>query len=107
MSYRVVAALFVTIWLTLLGIEFLEDAGVFEYSRPEMDKFVESALAGLGEAVKISDDHNLDAVPAPATHSVHFYPTGISDLLLGFSRESDRSPKKELRIYKLHLTLLI
>ena len=107
MLCRVIAALFVTIWLTLLGIEFLEDAGVFEYSRPEIDRSVESALAGLGEAVKISDDYNLDAVPPLSTRSVRFYPTGISNLLVAFSRESDRPPRKELRIYKLHLTLLI
>lgn len=107
MFCRVVAASFVVVWLVLLGIEFSEDTGFFEYDDPGMDKSVEGTLTSLGEAIKVSDEaqvtlsHTLLVSPAASNPSV------IDGVLFLFFREETEFIKIDIPIYKLHCTFLI
>lgn len=56
MLRKVIAGLFLALWVVLFAIEFSEDMGFIDYAEPEMDHCVEATLASLGEAIKISDD---------------------------------------------------
>lgn len=107
MFTRVAAALFVAIWLLLLGIEFSEDVGVFDYQDPALDHSMEATLASLGEAIKICDDSN---VAIPSTLSVHAAPVYLS-LLDNFSLRGIQEEKghfrKDFKIHKLHRVFLI
>jgi hypothetical protein len=61
MFAKVIAGSFIAVWLLLLGIEFSQDSGFFDYSDPDMDKSMEGTLASLGESIKASDSSQLTA----------------------------------------------
>lgn len=107
MFKKVVAALFVAIWLLLLGVEFSEDVGLVDYEDPGLDHSMEVTLASLGEAIKISDDSN---IAIPLTLSVQPAAVYLS-LLHGFSlqrvQEEKRRFKEDFKIHKLHRIFLI
>lgn len=107
MFRRVVAASFVVVWLVLLGIEFSEDTGLFEYDDPGMDKSVEGTLASLGEAIKVSDEAQVIPSHTPLVSLIAFYPSVTDGVLFLFFREETKFIKIDIPIYKLHCTFLI
>jgi hypothetical protein len=54
MPRRLIARLFLFVWLTLLGIEFVEQIGWFVFSDQEVDDRVDAAVVSLGWSLKES-----------------------------------------------------
>ncbi|HEY6365528.1 MAG TPA: hypothetical protein VI585_12135 [Candidatus Binatia bacterium] len=54
MPRRLVARLFLFVWLALLGIEFVEQAGWFVFPDQAVDDSVDAAVVTLGIALKES-----------------------------------------------------
>ncbi len=107
MFRKVVAISFVAIWFVLLGIEFSEDTGLFEYDDPGMDKSVEGTLASLGEAIKVSDEVQVTPSHTLFVSSVAFNPSVIDSVLFFFFREETKFVKIHIPIYKLYRTFLV
>jgi len=108
MSQRRIAALFVALWLVLLGIEFTEDMGFIQYNEPETDRSVEAALTSLGEAIKISDDLQLLTSCFAFTSLVACHPS-LSSRRISFQliRERPEFVRADIPIYTLHQIFLI
>lgn len=105
---RHIAALFVALWLVLLGIEFTEDMGLIEYNEPEMDQSVEAALTSLGEAIKISDDLQLATPCFAFAYPVAYFPLlENQEASLQFIGEGTGFVKADIPIYTLHQVFLI
>lgn len=107
MPRRVIASLFVAIWFVLFGIEFLEDAGVFEYSQSDINRSVVSALASLGEAIKTSDDAKMAPPPAFALPADDSLSPIVKDLFFGVLKGEEHAPKKGVNLYQLYCSLLL
>lgn len=108
MFRKLVAGLFLVLWVVLFAIEFSEDMGFIDYDEPEMDQSMEATLAGLGEAIKISDDLKLVAPSTVFGQSAGFYPSinqqEVSRQLIG---EGTEFVKADMPIYTLHQVFLI
>ncbi len=108
MFRKLIAALFVALWFVLLGIEFSEDMGLIEYDEPEMDRCVETTLTSLGEAIKISDDFNLEAPCSVFVNSIAYLPfSADQDVSFQLIREKAAFVKPDIPIYRLHQAFLI
>ncbi len=107
MFRRVGAALFVALWLALLGIEFSEDTGLFEYDDPGMDKSVEGTLASLGEAIQVSGDTQI-TIPHFLPHQPGvIYTSVIRSLAFNWVRKKARFIREDIPIYKFQHVFLI
>jgi hypothetical protein len=56
MPQKLIATLFVSLWLALLGIEAAEQGGLFAFSDQEVDNCVDAAVLGLGIALQLPED---------------------------------------------------
>lgn len=109
MPRRVIAHLFLFVWLALLGIEFVEQTGWFEFSDQAVDDRVDAAVVSLGTALKMS-------APEVATAAPVFSGDVLSVRLIAAMLEygGDFIPSREPRILgpplplcKLHCTFRI
>lgn len=107
MFRKVVAALFVALWLVLLGVEFSEDTGFFEYDDPGMDKSVEGTLASLGEAIKVPDNAQITIPDLLPDQPGIIYTSAIRSLAFHWVRGEARFIREDIPIYKLHRVFLI
>lgn len=109
---KVIAALFVATWLLLLGIEFSQDVGVFDYDDPGLDHSMEATLASLGKAIKMSDDTQTTALHFSASQtdtlqSYLYYVGPIQDIPSPGFRQGKNFLEKDTPIFKLHRVFLI
>lgn len=107
MFRKVVAVLFVALWLVLLGIEFSEDTGFFECSEPDMDRSVETTLASLGEAIKVFDETQIITSRVVFAQPEALYPLDIQGVSFKWIRKETNFTKEDIPIYKLHRIFLI
>lgn len=107
MFRRSIAALFVALWFILLGVEFSEDMGFFQHDEPGVERSEKAALAGLGDAIKVSDDPDATALSAFV-----LAPLPV-DLALPDNVASERIPvekrrfREDFKLHKLHSIFLI
>lgn len=106
MFRKTVAVLFVAVWLLLLGIEFSEDSGLFEYDEADLNEYVETTLSSLGEAIKVSDatewmTSGILAVP----HDSYLSP--IQAVSFHWVRRETGSTGESIPIYQANCTFLI
>ena len=107
MFRKVVAASFVAIWLLLLGIEFSEEIGLFEYSEPEVEKSVEAMLFSLEEAIKVSDVTHVGTLRPLAGQPDILYPSVFQAVLFKRVSKETKFVKEGIPIYKLNRVFLI
>lgn len=107
MFRRVGAALFVALWLALLGIEFSEDTGFIDYDEPGLDQSVEAALASLGEAIKVSGDTQITIPYLLPNQPAIIYTSVIRNLAFNWLRKEARFIREDIPIYKFHRVFLI
>jgi hypothetical protein len=109
MPRRLIARLFLFVWLTLLGIEFVEQIGWFVFPDQAVDDRVDAAVVSLGWSLKQSP-------PQVATTAPVFFSDLLSVRLIAVMLEygGDFVPSLEpamlgppLPICKLHCTFLI
>ena len=107
MPRRLIAHLFLFVWLALLGVEFVEQIGSFVFSDQAVDDRVDAAVLGLGWAMKESP---------PATTSPLFssYVTSVRLIAVMLEYGGDFVSIREpailgppLPICKIHCTFLI
>lgn len=92
----------------LLGVEFSEDMGLFDYDEPETDQLVEAALTSLGEAIKISDDLQLATLCFAFAYPLAYFPLLENrEVSLQFIGERTEFVKANIPIYTLHQVFLI
>jgi len=108
MPRRLVARLFLFVWLVLLGIEFIEQTGWFEFSDQAVDDRVDAAVVTLGIALKMSAP---EVATAPVFSS-YLFPVRLIALMLEYGGDfiTRREPAilgPPLPICKLHCTFLI
>jgi hypothetical protein len=63
MLRRLIARLFLFVWLALLGVEFAEQIGWFEFSSQAVDDGVDAAVESLGITLKMSAPEVATAAP--------------------------------------------
>src|SRR5262245_63787627 len=63
MPRRLIARLFLFVWLTLLGVEFAEQVGWFVFPDQTVDDSVDAAVVSLGVALKTSAPEVARAAP--------------------------------------------
>lgn len=107
MPRKVVAASFVAVWLALFAIEFSEDTGFFEYSAPDMDKFVEGTLADMGEAIKVSDQTQLAATTLLSIQPAAPCPSVVRSFSFAEVREEAEFSKRALSLHKIQRVFLL
>jgi hypothetical protein len=109
MPRRLIARLFLFVWLALFGIEFAEQVGWFEFSNQAVDDGVDAAVESLGITLKMS-------APEVATAAPVLFVDVPSVRLIAVMLETggDFVPSHEpaihgppLPICKLHCTFLI
>jgi hypothetical protein len=109
MPRRLIARLFLFVWLTLLGIEFAEQVGWFVFPDQAVDDQVDVAVVSVGWALKESPPE--DATAAPVLSS---YVPSVPPIAVMLEYGGDFAPRHEpailgppLPICKLHCTFLI
>jgi len=107
MFRKTVAVLFVAVWLLLLGIEFSEDSGLFEYDEADMNRSVETTLSSLGEAIKVSDatEWSTSRILTAPFDGVHQLP--IQVVSFDWVRRETRSIEESIPIYQANCNFLI
>jgi hypothetical protein len=109
MPRRLIAHLFLFVWLTLLGVEFVEQIGWFVFPDQAVDDRVDAAVVSLGWSLK-------ESPPQVATATPVFFSDLLSVRLIGLMLEYGsafvRSPEPAIlgpppSICKLHCTFLI
>jgi hypothetical protein len=109
MPRRLIAPLFLFVWLALLGIEFVEQIGWFVFPDQAVDDRVDAAVVSLGWSLKQSP-------PQVATETPVFFSDVLSVRLIAVMLESggDFVPSPEpailgppLSLCKLQCTFLI
>jgi hypothetical protein len=109
MPRRLIAQLFLFVWLTLLGIEFVEQIGWFVFSDQAVDDRVDAAVVSLGWSLK-------ESPPQVATAAPVFFGGVLSGGLIAVmlanggdfvSRPEPAILGPPLPICKLHCTFLI
>jgi hypothetical protein len=68
MPRRLIARLFLCVWLTLLGIEFAEQVGWFVFSDQAVDDRVDVAVVSVGWALKESPPEGATAAPVLSSY---------------------------------------
>ena len=63
MPHRLIARVFLSVWLTLLGVEFVEQVGWFVFTDQAVDDRVDRAVFSLGVALKMSAPEVATAAP--------------------------------------------
>ena len=108
MPRRLIAHLFLFVWLALLGIEFVEQTGSFVFSDQAVDDRVDAAVLSLGWALKESAD---EVATAQVFSS---YVPSVPPIAVMLEYGGDFAPRHEpailgppLPICKLHCTFLI
>ena len=108
MPRKVIAGLFLALWVVLFAIEFSEDMGFIDYDEPEMDHCVETTLASLGEAIKISDDLRVAPSCFVLANSVPYFAfLGSQEVSFRYIGKRAEFFKAEIPIYSLHQVFLI
>ena len=109
MPRRLIARLFLFVWLALLGIEFVEQTGWFVFPDQAMDDSVDAAVESLGLALKMSAPEVATAAPV---FSIDVPSVRLIAMMLEYG--GDFVPSREpvilgppLPICKLHCTFLI
>ena len=109
MPRRLIAHLFLFVWLALLGIEFVEQPGWFVFSDQAVDDRVDAAVLSLGWALKESPPEAATAAPVFSS-----YVPLVPLIAAVFEHGGDFVPSREaailgppLSICKLHCTFLI
>jgi hypothetical protein len=109
MPRRLIAHLFLFVWLGLFGIEFAEQVGWFVFPDQAVDDSVDAAVVSLGVALKTSAP---EVAPAAPVFSIDLSSVRLIAVMLEYGRDlvSSRDPAilgPPLPIRKLHCTLLI
>jgi hypothetical protein len=109
MPRRLIARLFLFVWLALLGIEFVEQTGSFVFSDQAVDDRVDAAVLSLGVALKMSAPEVATAAPVFSSYVSSVRPIAV---VLEYGGEfvpsrRARTPGPPLPICKLHCTFLI
>ena len=109
MPRRLIARLFLFVWLALLGIEFVEQTGSFVFSDQAVDDRVDAAVLSLGLALKMSAPEVATAAPVFSSYVSSVRPIAVvleygGEFVL--SREA-ATLGPPLPICKLHCTFLI
>ena len=109
MPRRLIAHLFLFVWLALLGVEFVEQIGSFVFSDQAVDDRVDAAVLSLGWAMKESPPE-----VATATQVFSSYVPSIPLIVPVLEHGGDVVLSREaamlgppLSICKLHCTFLI
>jgi hypothetical protein len=109
MPHRLIIRLFLFIWLALLGVEFVEQIGWFEFPDQAVDDSVDAAVVSLGWALKESPDE-----VATAAQVFSSYVPSVPPIAVMLEYGGDFIPRREpmilgppLPICKLHCTFLI
>jgi hypothetical protein len=109
MPHRLIARLFLFVWLTLLGVEFVEQIGWFVFPDQAVDDRVDAAVLSLGWSLK-------ESPPQLATAAPVFFSNVLSvPLIAGMLEYSGRLVRSREpailgpppSICKLHCTFLI
>ena len=109
MPHRLIARLFLFVWLALFGVEFVEQIGYFEFPDQAVDDSVDAAVESLGLALKTSAPEVATAAPV---FSIDVPSVRLIAVMLEYG--GDFAPRREpailgppLPICKLHCTFLI
>ena len=109
MPRRLIARLFLFVWLALLGIEFVEQIGWFVFPDQAVDDSVDAAVESLGLALKMSAPEVATAAPV---FSIDVPSVRLIAAVLEYG--GDFVPSREpailgppLPVCKLHCTFLI
>jgi len=107
MPRRIIARLFLFVWLALLGIELIEQIGWFEFSDQAVDDHVDAAVLSIGWALK-------ESPPATTSPVFSIYVASVRLIAVSLEYGGDFIPSPEpailgppLPICKLHCTFLI
>lgn len=60
---RVVAVSFLTFWSALLGVELLEQSGLFDFPDQRVDEYVDTTVTSLGVAIPNSSEQRPTGLP--------------------------------------------
>jgi hypothetical protein len=109
MPRRLIAHLFLFVWLGLFGIEFAEQAGWFVFPDQAVDDSVDAAVVTLGIALKMSAP---EVAPAAPVFFIDLSSVRLIAVMLEYGRDFvlNREPAilgPPLSICKLHCTFLI
>ena len=109
MPRRLITRLFLFVYLTLFGIEFVEQVGWFVFSDQAVDDRVDAAVVSLGWAFKESPPEDATAAPA---FSSFVSPVRLIAVMLGYLGDLVLSPQPMMlgppqAICKLQCTFLI
>lgn len=109
MPRRLIARLFLFVWLALLGVEFAEQIGWFVFSDQAVDDRVDVAVVSVGWALKESPPEGATAAPVLSS-----YVPSVRLIAAMLEYSGDFVPSLEaamlgppLPICKLHCTFLI
>ena len=109
MPRRLIARLFLFVWLALLGVEFAEQIGWFVFSDQAVDDRVDVAVVSVGWALKESQPEGATAAPVLSS-----YVPSVRLIAAMLEYSGDFVPSLEaamlgppLPICKLHCTFLI
>lgn len=69
MSFKLIAASFVVIYLLLVGVEFSEDIGFIKSSKLDPGKSIETAIVNFGTAIQALGDSQITMSPNLSVHS--------------------------------------
>jgi hypothetical protein len=109
MLCRLIARLFLFVWLTLLGVEFVEQIGWFVFSDQAVDDRVDAAVVSLGWSLKQSPPQVATATPVFFSDLLS---VGLIAVMLEYGGDFVRSPEPAilgppLSLCKLQCTFLI
>ena len=109
MPHRLIAHLFLFVWLCLFGIEFAEQIGWFVFPDQAVDDRVDAAVVSLGWSLKESPPKVATAAPVFFSY-IPSVP--VIAAVLEYGGDFDGSPEPAilgppLCICKLHCTFLI
>jgi hypothetical protein len=107
MPRRLIARLFLFVWLALLGVEFAEQVGWFVFTDQAVDDRVDRAVLSLGVALKTSAPEVATATPV---FFIDVLSVGLIAVMLEHNFVFSREPAilgPPLPICKLQCTFLI
>lgn len=109
MPRRLIAHVFLLIWLALLGIEFVEQTGWFVFPDQAVDDSVDAAVVSLGIALKMSAPEVARAAPVfssdlPSVPLIAVMLEHVGDFL---RRREPAILGPPLSVCKLHCSFLI
>jgi hypothetical protein len=108
MLRKFIAGSFVALWLLLVGIDFLGDAGLIQqYRGSEMDRAVDSVLTNYGQATNISNDAPLLVRPILVPPGPFLSLSPIRSVFTLCVNYENPFPKEHIPLYKVHLVFRI